>query len=200
MRGSWNPQEPQARRRTLAGERVHEALELLGGPALEDAVAVGLVGGHHRVAVVPVQARLGVDPERAAGALATRRRRAARGARGRWCARRRARSPWSAGRGRPPPGRGTRARRGRSRCSRRRRRRRPRWRSARETARNVALALEDVGDLGDPLDEHEAAQLAERVVQRVQHREEEDARAGHAGGDVAEHVQLGPPRAAVSGT
>ena len=39
----------------------------------------------------------------------------------------------------------------------------------------VALVLEDVGHLGDALDEHERAHLAERVVQRVQHREEEHA-------------------------
>ena len=54
--------------------------------------------------------------------------------------------------------------------------------------------LEDLGDLGDPLDEDEAAQLAERVVERVQHREEEDAGARDRGRDVAEHVDLGAPR------
>ena len=32
-------------------------------------------------------------------------------------------------------------------------------------------------------------------MERVQHRQEEDARAGHRGGDVAEHVDLGPARA-----
>src|SRR3954453_2791787 len=49
-----------------AGERLHEVLELLGGPALER-LAVLLVGADHGVAVVPVQARLGVEPEGAAG-------------------------------------------------------------------------------------------------------------------------------------
>ena len=33
----------------------------------------------------------------------------------------------------------------------------------------IALALEYLGDLGDPLDEHERAELSEVVVQGVQH-------------------------------
>ena len=60
--------------------------------------------------------------------------------------------------------------------------------------REVALAQEDVGDLADALDEDERAHLAERVVQRVQHREEEDRRARHGGAHVAQHVDLRPPR------
>ena len=90
------------------------------------AVAVALVGGHHRVAVVPVQARLGVEPEGAPGALGDPGedlgvRLAAVGARV---------AEHDHGRARVEVlgdlARGTRARRGRSRCSRRRRRRRPR--------------------------------------------------------------------------
>src|SRR6185436_9562215 len=50
-------------------DHVHELLELLRGPAFEHAVAVGLVGLHHRVAVVPVQTRLGIEPEGAPGAV-----------------------------------------------------------------------------------------------------------------------------------
>src|SRR3954462_12206417 len=57
-------------------QRVHEALELLRRPALEHAVAVGLVGADHAVAVVPVELRLGVHPEGAAGARADRPERA----------------------------------------------------------------------------------------------------------------------------
>src|SRR3954452_18732104 len=49
-------------------QRLDELLELAGRPALEG-LAPRLVGGDHRVAVVPVQARLGVEPERAAGLL-----------------------------------------------------------------------------------------------------------------------------------
>ena len=56
----------------------------------------------------------------------------------------------------------------------------------------VALVFEDVGDLGDALDEHERAHLAKRVVQRVQHRQEEHRGRGDARGDVAEHVDLRP--------
>src|SRR3954464_14341852 len=48
------------------GERLDEVLELAGGPALER-LAVALVGGDDAVAVVPVQARLRVEPERAPG-------------------------------------------------------------------------------------------------------------------------------------
>src|ERR1041384_6817717 len=55
--------------RNAAGYHVYEVLQVAGGPALEGAVAVALVGGHHRVAVVPVELRLGVEPEEAAGAL-----------------------------------------------------------------------------------------------------------------------------------
>src|SRR5436190_3176424 len=46
-----------------ARQRLDELLELAGRPALEG-LAPGLVGGGHRVAVIPVQARLGVEPER----------------------------------------------------------------------------------------------------------------------------------------
>src|SRR3954471_24928474 len=58
--------------RALVGDRprqrLDEVLELAGRPALEG-LAPRLVGGDHRVAVVPVQARLGVEPERAARLL-----------------------------------------------------------------------------------------------------------------------------------
>ena len=111
-------------------QRAHEVLELRGRPALERR-AVLLVGGDHRVAVVPVQARLGVQPERAPGARGDLRRRCRRAGRGRWCARRRARSPSRAGAGRPRPARGTPTTRGRSRCSRRCRPRPRRWRCVR---------------------------------------------------------------------
>src|SRR5680860_611854 len=57
------------RRGDAAGDHVDEVLQVAGGPALEGAVAVALVGGHHRVAVVPVEPRLGVEPEEAAGPL-----------------------------------------------------------------------------------------------------------------------------------
>ena len=53
-------------------QRVHEALELLGRPTLEHAVAVRLVGGHHRVAVVPVELGLRVEPEGSPGVLGDR--------------------------------------------------------------------------------------------------------------------------------
>src|SRR4051794_7213896 len=49
-----------------ARERLDEVLELLGRPALVR-LAVLFVRRDHRVAVVPVQARLGVQPERPAG-------------------------------------------------------------------------------------------------------------------------------------
>src|ERR1700754_3239631 len=52
-----------------AGDDVDEVLQVAGRPALEGAVAVALVGGHHRVAVVPVELRLRVEPEEPAGAL-----------------------------------------------------------------------------------------------------------------------------------
>ena len=55
--------------------------------------------------------------------------------------------------------------------------------------------LEDVGHLADPLDEDEAAQLAEGVVEGVEDGEEEDAGAADGGRDVAEDVDLGAPRA-----
>src|SRR5215208_2758317 len=58
----------------------------------------------------------------------------------------------------------------------------------------VALALEDLRDLGDPLDEDEAPQLPERVVERVQDGEEEHACGGNRRGDVAENVDLRPAR------
>src|SRR5919204_3624075 len=50
--------------RPRPGQRLDELLELAGGPALERA-AIPLVRGDDRVAVVPVQSRLGVQPERA---------------------------------------------------------------------------------------------------------------------------------------
>src|SRR5205807_2891205 len=53
------------------------------------------------------------------------------------------------------------------------------------------LALEDVRDLRDALDEHERAQLSEGVVERVQYRQEEDARARHARRHVAQDEELG---------
>jgi hypothetical protein len=40
----------------------------------------------------------------------------------------------------------------------------------------VSLALEDLGHLVDPLDEGEAAQLPEGVVERMENGQEEDAR------------------------
>ena len=48
-----------------AGDDVDEVLQVPGRPALEGAVAVALVGRHHRVAVVPVELRLGIEPEEA---------------------------------------------------------------------------------------------------------------------------------------
>src|ERR671916_285258 len=48
-------------------ERLDEVLQLARGPALER-LAVVLVRRDDRVAVVPVQARLGVQPEGASGA------------------------------------------------------------------------------------------------------------------------------------
>src|SRR5918995_162837 len=51
-----------------ACQRLDEIIELARGPALVG-VAEALVAGDHRVAVVPVQARLRVKPERAAGAI-----------------------------------------------------------------------------------------------------------------------------------
>ena len=53
--------------RRPAGDDVDEVLQVPGRPALEGAVAVALVGGHHRVAVVPVELRLRVEPEQAPG-------------------------------------------------------------------------------------------------------------------------------------
>src|SRR5687768_14291352 len=70
---------PKARRRAgspsalrlgaAARDDVHELLQVLGGPALESRGAVLLVSGHDRVAVVPVELRLGVEPERPAGSV-----------------------------------------------------------------------------------------------------------------------------------
>src|SRR5262245_45388019 len=57
------------RRACCAGDHVDEVLEVLRGPALEGPVAIGLVGRHHRVAVVPVELRLRIEPEGAAGVL-----------------------------------------------------------------------------------------------------------------------------------
>src|SRR6202012_3694980 len=48
---------------------VDEVLQVAGGPALEGAVAIAFVGAHHGVAVVPVELRLGVQPEQPAGTL-----------------------------------------------------------------------------------------------------------------------------------
>src|SRR5215218_797091 len=48
------------------GQRLHELLELIRGPALERG-AVALVCRDHRVAVVPVEPWLGVEPEGAPG-------------------------------------------------------------------------------------------------------------------------------------
>ena len=59
----------------------------------------------------------------------------------------------------------------------------------------VALAIEDVGDLRDALDEDERAHLAKRVVQGMQDAEEEHRRARDARRDVAQDVDLRPPRA-----
>src|SRR6185503_13878312 len=55
--------------RSGPGDDVDEVLEVLGRPAFERLGRVRLVGGHHRVAVVPVEARLRVQPEGPAGAL-----------------------------------------------------------------------------------------------------------------------------------
>src|SRR4051794_13712497 len=52
-----------------ARDHVDEVFEMLGRPTLEHGGAVRLVRGHHRVAVVPVELRLGVEPEGAAGAV-----------------------------------------------------------------------------------------------------------------------------------
>src|SRR3954466_16175608 len=61
--------------RALVGDRprqrLDEVLELAGRPALEG-LAPRLVGGDHRIAVVPVQPRLGVEPERPPGLLGDR--------------------------------------------------------------------------------------------------------------------------------
>src|SRR5436190_6050093 len=46
-----------------------DPLQVARGPALEGRRRVWLVRRHHRVAVVPVQARLGVEPEGSAGAI-----------------------------------------------------------------------------------------------------------------------------------
>src|ERR1700759_76849 len=71
---------PWRRKRTLIGRRslgrrrrarddVDEVLQVARRPALEGAVAIAFVGGHHRVAVVPVELRLRVQPEEAPGPL-----------------------------------------------------------------------------------------------------------------------------------
>src|SRR5919204_5774190 len=67
-RGRSLPDNPRLIARARAGERLDELLELARGPALECA-AVAFVRGDDGVAVVPVQVRLGVQPERAAGLL-----------------------------------------------------------------------------------------------------------------------------------
>ena len=58
---------PGLSRRDRPRERLDEVLELARRPALER-LAVALVRGDDAVAVVPVQPRLGVEPERAPGA------------------------------------------------------------------------------------------------------------------------------------
>ena len=117
---------------------VHELLEVARGPALERRRAVPLVGGHHRVAVVPVELRPGlsqkVRPERSAispkiSACGSRRS----------CASPSTITVERGGARRRPPRR-TRARRGRSPCSPRRRRRRPRGSLAGRSAGNPARA------------------------------------------------------------
>ena len=105
-----------------------------------------------------------------------------------------------AGAGRPRPARGTRATRGRSRCSRRRRRRRRRARSPRDTALKLRSRAKTSVTSEIRSTNTKERMLAERVVQRVQDREEEHRRAGDARGHVAEHVELRPPRAAAAGT
>ena len=182
------------RRGDAAGDDVDEVLQVPGGPALEGAVAVALVGGHHRVAVVPVELRLGVEPEEAAGALGDLGEDLGVGlaAVGAGVAehdhgRARVELVGDLGQELEPDAAvvgvagdvGDAALAG----------------DPLGDDGEVALVLEDVGHLGDPLDEDEAAQFAERVVQGVQDREEEDAGRGDRGGDVAEDVDLRPPRA-----
>src|SRR4051812_42221548 len=184
--------------RPLVGDRprkrLDELLELPRRPALEG-LAPRLVGGDHRIAVVPVQARLGIEPERAAGLLGdqseqVRARIAAVGARVAEHDHGGAGvqvvldellelAPHAAvvGVARDVGDAGVAADRLADRLE-------------------VALLLEDVGDLGDALDEDERAHLAKRVVQRVQHAEEEHARAGDARRDVAQHVDLRAARTA----
>ncbi len=58
-------------RRHAAGDDVDEVLQVPGGPALEGAVAVALVGGHHRVAVVPVERGSGLSQKRRPARSAT---------------------------------------------------------------------------------------------------------------------------------
>src|SRR3954452_20142109 len=176
-----------------ARQRLDEVLELLGRPALVG-LAVLLVGRDHRVAVVPIQPRLGVQPEGAArlgGDLGEDV--------GAWVAAvgagvaehddRRTRvqvvldllaelAPDAAVVG-----------------------------VARDVGHagvagdrladglEVALLRKDLRDLGDPLDEHERAHLAKRVVQRVQDRQEEDRGARDRRRHVAQDVDLGAPRA-----
>src|SRR6185437_5445063 len=60
---SCAPPGPLGRLHRL-GQRLDEILELIGAPALERGAVLG-VGGDHRVAVVPVELGLGVQPERA---------------------------------------------------------------------------------------------------------------------------------------
>ena len=132
--------KPARQPRNRARQRLDEVLELLGGPALEG-LAVLLVGGDHRVAVVPVQPRLGVQPERAPGLggdlgedvgarVAAVRARVAEDDD------RRARVQVVL-----DERRGTRSTRGRSRCSRRCRRRRRRAPIASRHRAEVALLL-----------------------------------------------------------
>ena len=164
-----------------------------GRPALEGAVAVALVGGHHRVAVVPVELRLGVEPEQPAGALGdlgedlgVRLAAVGAGVAEHDHGRARVEVVGDLGQELEPDAAvvgvagdvGDAALAG----------------DLLGDDGEVALVLEDVGHLGDPLDEDEAAQFAERVVEGVEDREEEDAGRGDRGGDVAEDVDLRPPR------
>src|SRR5436190_846105 len=64
IRTSHRPAATRPLVRDRLGQRLDELLELPGRPALER-LAPRLVGGDDRVAVVPVQPRLGVQPERA---------------------------------------------------------------------------------------------------------------------------------------
>src|SRR3984957_2528835 len=172
-----------------ARQGANEVLERRGRPALEGRAEL-LVGGYYRVAVVPVEPRLWVEPEGAPGA---------RGDLGEDVGTRVA----------PVGARVAEHDHGRARVQvvlDLRQELRPNAAVVGVAGDvsyagvagdlladgfEVALVFEDVGDLGDPLDEHERAHLAKRVVQRVQHRQEENRRRGHAREDIAQNVNLG---------